>query len=363
MAKRAVALWAFAMGLAACGASPEGMVWKHRAAGYVFIKDKEMYTPAVAKGLAIFCGGDGWDREGHMGAVDLETGKLRWKHDVGWCFNPVVTAGPTAVGLGAEYKDKRTYSSIKGVDIASGELLWERQLVDGYYHYANFKTHGGYVYLAMGHRLLRIDARTGDTVSIPVPDANPKYDRVSWLVTDSTRVLLGYRKGLYRVDGVALVARPYATISEGYNYTERAELKGDYLYIGGSHGDERGPLTTKFDLRDGRVLWRYRARSFEEPVIADGNAFLTTGHYIVALNDETGEILWKTKARTMHAPLWRAGALYGDDYNHLVRYDPATGRVLGKVTVDTEITSRPAFANGKLLVGDMTGTLYAIEPF
>jgi outer membrane protein assembly factor BamB len=298
-----------------------------------------------------------------MGAVDLETGKLRWKHVVGWCFNPVLIAGPTAVGLGSEYKNKRTYASMKGVDIASGKLLWEHQLPDGFYHYANFKTHGGYVYLARGLSLLRVHARTGDTVGIAVPLADRKYDRAAWLVADDARVLLGYRKKLYRVDGETLTALPYASIDEGYTYTEQVELNGDHLYIGGSHGDERGSLTTKFDLRDGRVLWRYRARSYEEPVVAAGKVFLTTGHYIVALDDETGAVLWKTRARTLHAPLWHAGALYGDDYNHLVRYDPATGAILGKVTVDAEITTRPIYAAPKLLVGDMTGTLYAIQPW
>src|SRR5262245_54676113 len=119
--------WFLLLGVAAflltsCGRNVDGQIWAYRTHRPFLPGESQMYGPILVGDKAIVCGGYGWDREGRLAALDVETGRSRWEHVVGWCVAPPVVVGNVAVGIGTQPDTLM----IKAADIDTGKLRWER---------------------------------------------------------------------------------------------------------------------------------------------------------------------------------------------------------------------------------------------
>lgn len=135
-------------------------------------------------------------------------------------------------------------------------------------------------------------------------------------------------------------------------------------------------------LSKGEILWQYKDKSVpffpNGLAAADGKLFVTvndtdnlqtmkTGR-VYALGAETGRFLWKTQiaADPSHSlPLAAEGKVFiGDDSGTLNALDAETGKILWqkKLVGDGEIHSSPAYADGLVFVGTEGDARYQENP-
>jgi outer membrane protein assembly factor BamB len=136
------------------------------------------------------------------------------------------------------------------------------------------------------------------------------------------------------------------------------------------------------DLKSGKILWRYRDGTVpffpHGLTAADGKVYVTVNDtdnlqtmkvgYVYALEVETGKFLWKTqitKDPSHSLPLVTEGKLFvGDDSGTLNALDAASGKILWqkKLVGEGEIHSSPAYANGLVFIGTEGDARYQENP-
>ncbi len=135
-------------------------------------------------------------------------------------------------------------------------------------------------------------------------------------------------------------------------------------------------------LSKGEILWQYKDQNnshfFPHGLAADDKLFVTVNDtdnlqtmktgLVYGLESETGKFLWKTQiaADPSHSlPLAAEGKIFiGDDSGTLNALDAATGKILWqkKLVGDGEIHSSPAYANGLVFVGTEGDARYTPAP-
>ena len=131
---------------------------------------------------------------------------------------------------------------------------------------------------------------------------------------------------------------------------------------------DRNGTVVAVDLGNKRVLWESKigaseARVFTDLVYGSGNIFAYTGSRVFAFNMQTGREVFPSVESTC-APGYINGKLYyGNNNGDLIEANAATGATLKTVEINNGyITTRPAFAENKIVVGTSTGKIIVLNP-
>lgn len=272
--------------------------WRHATDGRTFS------SPAIADG-AVFAS----SQQGGVYAVEVETGRRRWRVDTDGGFSsPAVAEGTVFVGGRDQV--------VRALDAASGEELWQ------------FET-GGAVH------------------------SDPA-------VADGTVYVGSFDGKLYALDA--------ADGTEQWSYTTSDVLPGSpavgetgvyILSFGGvAHGVERA---------DGEGRWKLETggdRVLGSVAVADGFVFFGSNNdRVYALEAETGETRWWTSTRTGvgTTPAVTPDAIYVaalDEF--LYALDVPSGEILWEQNLGMGLSS-PTVVGQTLYVGARDGTVYAID--
>jgi outer membrane protein assembly factor BamB len=332
----------------ACNKPLNDLIWQHQTDRPFFAGNSDMHGPVLTGQLAIFCGGYGWDREGHMTAVNVADGRQRWSHNVGWCQRSPLVTGTEAIGWG-QLETNNTL--MKSVDLESGDVLWQLQF-PSQYQYAKPILHYETVYLSSRDTVLAIDARSGEIARHPIPGCIRRESR-AWLAFDARRVLMGCNANVFTLDG-----RLLTTLKTPVRWALDTALRGDTLYLA-----ETDALRA-FDVSTGALRWERRFAKVLSPPLVAGDAIYvhaTKPWRLHRLNARDGSTVWSSTVRSFHAPLLAGNALYTNDDDAAVQLDPATGNELRRWTSSKEISAPPAVSGDALLFGNLKGVLYAVR--
>jgi outer membrane protein assembly factor BamB len=336
----------------ACGRDPANMAWKYRTVFEVLPADHNMLGIQVAGDRVLFCGGNGWDREGHLGAVRLQDGKRLWKHTVGWCWGNPVLIDSVAIGWGSQ----PDHVSLKAAHIGSGALLWERKLGEG------FKTRehvgfGDHIYLSAGPDLVRVHATTGQLEQVHLRTCERMRIR-SWTATDGKRLLYGCGTLVFEVPADTFAPRVLFQIPGRLRYPDGFTIENSVLYL----SDEGKLLALQLD--SGRIIWQRSDRAnYDAPAIAADVAFIPTfGAGLVAVDKHSGAERWRAKATSFYRPFVSGDKVYvSDSRTGLLELDAHTGNVLRRFRAKGEVQGIPLVVRDLLMYGDNRGNLYAVR--
>lgn len=142
-------------------------------------------------------------------------------------------------------------------------------------------------------------------------------------------------------------------------------------------GMANGRLST-LDNRNGQPLWERqiatpRGRSdvdrlvdlAGQPVLSpDGRVFITSYNgRVVALEATRGGVLWESDLSSRHAPVLVGNLLFVvTDHSHVVALDASSGQQVWRNNqLEDRWLTAPAFADGRIVVGDFEGYLHLLD--
>ncbi len=300
---------------------------------------------------------------GELAALDLETGKLKWRYKTGAEVgesSPAVAAGVVYVGDLA--------GTVHAVNTADGKAVW------------TYKT---------GSEIKSSPVVSGDKVLIGSYDTHlyalsVKTGKPVWTFQSTAQVhsTPGIANGVSFVAGcdelfhairVTDGKEMYQIASQAYTGASPA-LTPTMAFFGTFDNQVLGvSLTQK------KVLWRYEHPERKFPFYASpavfGNRVYVGGRdkMLHALNAKTGKALWTflTKARVESSPVYVKGeagsggaaqpdrVFFGSNDGRIYGLDAVTGKKLWEFEAGTGLSASPAVAAGKLIIGSQDGKLYA----
>ncbi|XKE45998.1 outer membrane protein assembly factor BamB [Halomonas organivorans] len=266
------------------------------------------------------------DQHGLVQALDAATGETRWTIEL----SAGASSGLTAVA-GRVYLGTRN-GEVLALDQADGEVLWRTRV-------------SSEVLAAPqpSRELLVVQAVDGSVTAL---DRESGAER--W-VYDATRPSLTLRgTGTPRVIDQVTFA-----------------------------GLANGRLVT-LDNRAGQPLWERRIATPQgrseierlvdlagQPVLTpDGRLFVTSYNgRLVALEATSGDILWSRELSSYHTPAMVGDFLFVvDEASHLIALNAGNGDTLWRLeALEGRELTEPAFADGRLVVGDFEGYLHLID--
>ena len=303
-------------------------------------------------------------------AFDLEDGRLVWEHSWAGRFYEVLSKeGPRAtpavqgehvVALGAE-------GELRCVDLATGELRWRRDLLDGdpddnlnFGLSASPRIRGDVVFAQGADRVSAFDLATGESLWTALSEtmvySTPQFGEL----LGSTHLVVCTKKRVVGLDpdtGAELWSFPWSYL--GDTCTQPLILPPGRVLASSGYGKgsqlvalEEGPSGI-----EPTVVWRsarFKTR-YNEPVLRDGRAYGLDEGTLACIDVETGSRLWK-KGRYGYGQLLmhRDHLLVVDEDGevHVLRVDAEGPVELGRFEgVDGGMTlNLPALAHGRLFV-------------
>jgi outer membrane protein assembly factor BamB len=287
-------------------------------------------------------------------ALDLETGKLRWKYHV----QDGIEESSPAVHDGVVYVGDLS-GALHAVSAPDGKSLWKLQT---------------------GAEIKSSPVIVGDRVLVGSYDGNlycvaARTGVVQWKFHTNSYVHCtpGVSEGLTFIAGCDETFRAirvrdgkqmFQVSSGGYNAASPA-IAGKAAYFGTFNNDVLGlSLTTH------RVLWRYEHPERQFPfyssaAVADGKVVIGGRDKIVhCLDARTGKAIWSftTGARVDSSPAISGGRVYiGSNDGRLYVLDLASGKKLSEFNAGAPLSASPAIASGKLVIGSQDGKLYCLH--
>lgn len=325
-------------------------------------------SPAVVDGIAYVGSGDG-----RIYAIETQTGRTIWIHDVG----APVHSSPAAVG-GRVYIAARN-GMVLALDARSGSRTWTRNLG------ADLPYHWEFDYFQSSPtvvgELLYVGGGDGSVYALTTTDG-----KVVWKADLSSRVrstpavanglvvvgdFAGYlhaldaktgrRRWRQATEGASIDATPYGFDRSAL--VASPAIADGRVFIGGRDGFLYG-----FDLATGRELWRFDHKISwvpTSPAVARGLVIAgsSDGRFVQAVDAVTGTERWRFRSRK---PVWSSPLIAGDvvyiaDYDGFVWIvDAATGREISNVRLGGIVHASPVLTGSMLLVGCDDGTLTAL---
>jgi len=305
-------------------------------------------SPAIADGSVYVA-----TSNGDLVAIDLASGKLRWKYATGG----LIGESSPAVGGGQVFFGDLN-GTVHAVSAADGSKRW------------TFKT---------GGEVKSSPTIAGDLVLIGSYDTNlyaldSRTGKVRWkLMTDgpvhATAAVHGdvvYITGCdERLRGLRLATGAVIfTLTTGA-YTGASplvDLEKQRAYFGTFNYEVLG-----VDLRTKKIAWRYRNPDREFPFYS--SASLADGRVIVggrdksvhAIDAATGKRAWTfaTKARVDSSPAIAGGRVYiGSADGRLYGLNAKSGQKEWEFETGSGITGSPAIASGRMVIGTVDGRVY-----
>jgi len=284
-------------------------------------------------------------------AIDLETGKLRWKYRAADSIgesSPAVFDGVVYVGdlSGVLY----------AVRAADGKCLW------------TFKT---------GAEIRSSPVVAADRLLIGSYDANlyclsRRDGKVLWKFTSGSYIHgtpaqaagVAYVSGCDEVfHGIRLAdGREVVRFPAGGPSAASPAIVGDRAWFGNFNNE-----VVAADLRRKVIAWRYRRPAAQFPFYSSAaavNGRLVVGgrdKLVHCLNAASGAAIWTfaTKARVDSSPAIAGGRLYiGSGDGHFYVLDLATGARLWDFEAGAPLSASPAIAAGRVVIGSQDGRLY-----
>jgi outer membrane protein assembly factor BamB len=277
---------------------------------------------------------------GDLLALDLASGKLRWKYATGSQIgesSPAVAGGVVFIGdldgvvhaVGAQ-DGKRLWAFKTGQEIRASPVVAGQTLLAG---------------STDGH-LYALEAATG-RVRWKFPTDGPV--QATPAVADGTVYIAGCDDSLRAVnlaDGKELFRIPAG------NTGASPAIDGARAYLGTFNNE-----VLAFDLQAKSLLWRYENPDRQFPfyssaAIANGRVVVGGRDRLVhAIDAATGKPVWTFTAR---ARVDSSPALAG----RLYVLDAATGQKHWEFDTGAGISASPAVADGKVVIGSADGVLY-----
>jgi outer membrane protein assembly factor BamB len=302
---------------------------------------------------------------GYLLAIDLATGKERWKYKAA---QEIEESSP-AVSNGIVYVGDLS-GMFHAVDTATGKSKWTFKTGGEIKSSPVVFTDGGVEKVLIGsydQSLYCLNAKTGAVLwkfSINGPvHATPSIANGVAYLTGCDEVFYGVRLS----DGKEVQHVP----SGAYTGASPALLLSPpsaMAFFGTFNNDVLGVnITTK------RIIWRYEHPQRHFPFYA--SAAITPSLVIVGGRDKMvhallpkpgtnkGKAAWTflTKARVESSPAIAGTRIYvGSNDGTLYVLDLATGKKLWEFTAGAPISASPAIGGGRLVVGDQDGKLYCL---
>ena len=286
-------------------------------------------------------------------ALDLDTGKLRWKYHV----NDGIGESSPAVRDGIVYIGDLS-GTLHAVNTRDGQSVWKLQTG------AEVKSSP----VITGDRLLVgsydgslycVAARTG-TVHWKFHTNN--YVHCTPGVSEGLTFIASCDEAFHAIrisDGVEV----FQVASGGYNAASPT-IVGKTAYFGTFNNEVLG-----ISLATRRVLWRYEhpVRHFpfySSTAVSDGKVVIGGRDKIIhCLNARTGKAIWTftTGARVDSSPAISGGRAYvGSNDGRLYVLDLASGKKDGEFNAGGPLSASPAIAAGKLVIGSQDGKLFCL---
>ena len=289
--------------------------------------------------------------KGDLIALDLASGKLRWKYATG---NYIGESSP-AVGSNAVYIGDLG-GLLHAVNARDGSRLWTFRtdaeiksspiLVNDLVLIGSYDTY-----------LYAVDARTGKqrwkTQTQGMVHATPAVQGDLAFVAGCDEIFRAIRLA----DG----KQAFQIESGAYTGASPA-IEGDRAYFGTFNYD-----VLALDLKARKILWRFNDPEREFPYYS--SAALSGGRVILGGRDKmvraieaaTGKSAWTfpTQARVDSSPVIAGGQVYvGSSDGRLYVLDLKTGQKKSEFNAGSAITASPAIAAGRVVIGTHDGVLY-----
>ncbi len=364
-------------------------------------------SPSIVDGVVYVGTRD--DTNGHKGsllAIDLATGKLKWRYNVSDKSRTIMThtakvqartgadANPEAVAwVDSTPAVAGTMVYVMSRDGAlhalttAGDLKW--RLRTGGLDMSSPVVASGSVFIGSGYPnkdFWAVDAISGvvkwrTNSGLPDPQAKRPGQFVYSSPAFADGVLYGAANdgGFYALDAKT-GALKWRYETQGGVYFHSPTLAGDYLV--GTPGDYDASVYA-INRRTGELGWKYDsglAHSYVSSPAYDGETVYVgmgePSQQIVALDGKTGDEKWKyitgyaTQNSYTSSPavtnnvvlVGTAQAKRSDpDSGRLVALDKAKGSVLWEAMLPKPVLSSPAVAGGYVVVGCMDGTVRAFK--
>jgi outer membrane protein assembly factor BamB len=303
-------------------------------------------SPAIAGGNVYVA-----TANGDLLALDLASGKLKWKYSTGGAIgesSPAVAGGAVYVGdLGG---------MVHAVSVKDGSRLWTFK-TDG--EIKSSPTVAGDVVLIGSYdtHLYAIDSRSGKL-------------RWKFQTNGPVHATASVREGVVYITGCDENFRALRlttgellfTVPTGAYTGASPLIDGTRAYFGTFNYEVLG-----VDLKTRKVAWRYRNPGREFPFYS--SAALVDGRVIVggrdkvvhAINASTGKAAWtfSTRARVDSSPAIAGGRVWiGSNDGHLYTLDVKTGQKQWEFDAGAPVTTSPAVAGGHVVVGAQDGRIY-----
>jgi eukaryotic-like serine/threonine-protein kinase len=304
-------------------------------------------TAAIVGGVVYIGAGNG-----DLLALDLASGKLRWKYATGNLIgesSPAVTAEAVYVGdlagvfHAVNVRDgSRLWTFKTGAEIKSSPVVVGDTVLVG-----SYDTH-----------LYALDARTG---KLRWKFATQGMVHATPAVQDGLTFVAGC-DAKFRAIRVADGKEIYQINAGAYTGASPV-LDGERAYFGTFNNE-----VVALDLKRRTAVWRYAPADSRFPFYS--SAALAGGRVIVggrdklvhAIDAATGKAVWTfaTRARVDSSPVVAAGRVYiGSSDGRLYVLDAASGRKLWEFDAGADITASPAVAGDRLVIGAHDGRIYA----
>jgi outer membrane protein assembly factor BamB len=305
-------------------------------------------SPAIADGSVYVA-----TSSGDLIAIDLASGKLRWKYTTGGIIgesSPAVGGGQVVFGDlgGTVHAVSATDGSKRWTFKTGGEVKSSPTLAGDLVLIGSYDTH-----------LYALDSRTGKVrwklqTDGPVHATAAVHGDIVYITGCDEKL-----RGLRLATGAVVF-----TLTTGA-YTGASTLvadNGNWAYFGTFNYEVLG-----VDLRTKKIAWRYRNPNREFPFYS--SASMADGRVIVGGRDKnvhaidavTGKGAWTfaTKARVDSSPAIAGGRVYiGSADGRLYGLDAKSGQKQWEFDAGAGITSSPAIAAGRIVVGTEDGRVY-----
>jgi eukaryotic-like serine/threonine-protein kinase len=318
------------------------VIWSYQAGEAI------LSSPAVAEGVVYVGVGNG-----DLIAVDLASGKLRWKYST----KSFVDESSPAVGSGAVYVGDLD-GTVHAVNTRDGKPLWTFKTM-GEIKSSPVVVNDRVLIGSYDGHLYALDVRTGGLVW--------KYQTEG--MVHATPAIVGDLAFIAGCDEVFRAIR----IADGKQVYEikigaytgaSAVIDGDRAYFGTFNYD-----VVALNLKDRTVLWRFDDPERDFPfysssaLLSDRIIFGGRDKFVRALNRTTGKEIWNfaTRGRVDSSPAVAGGRVYiGSSDGRFYVLDAATGAKKSEFDAGSGIVSSPAIAAGRVLFGSQDGVLYCL---
>ncbi|HEU0336130.1 MAG TPA: PQQ-binding-like beta-propeller repeat protein [Gaiellaceae bacterium] len=282
------------------------------------------FPPAVAYGRLYFT-----NNPGETYALDVETGKVAWRHASGRCTasSPTVAGGVVFQAFlnrppcNSDSSPSELDGAVVALDARTGKVRWRALL--------------------------------GPTESSP-------------LVTGGLVVV-----GDWRGDVTALDRRTGKVLwrtATGGRVKGAVAKSGRRLFVGAYDG-----RLYSFALRTGRLLWRSssqegltgRGTFYSTPAVAYGRVYIgSTDGKVYSFGAASGDLIWShgTGGYVYSSPAVAQGRVFAGSYSgRLYALDAATGDVAWEVDAGGEISGAPTAMAGLVYVATLAGRTLAVD--